>query len=146
MKLYISTKKMTLDIEHEIVLNVSDTKCFGYDLNIDLKDDDKFIKDTLKEGIFKVREDKTWWSFPLYEIINGEIVKFDYTKYQYFADTDRRVALARKIKHLYNSSSETKILRKTFKYIMDTLEIPYPDFFQKYNDVIEAIIKKNPKN
>lgn len=163
MRLYINTKVMTFDeegnlIKHEIILAVSDIEFYGYDLIIDSKDDDKFIKDAWKikyeknkEGKdvikgkqFKVRAD-SWNSFPLYEIVDGEIVSFDYTKYQYFADTDRRIALAFKINDLYNPPAETKILRKTFKYIMDTLDIEYPDYFEKYNDKIETIINKNPK-
>lgn len=163
MKLYINTKKMTFDeennlIEHEIILAVSDIEFYGYDLIIDLKDNDKFIKDTLKikyekdrEGKdviedrqFKVRADG-WNNFPLYEIVNVEIIDFDYTKYDYFANTVRRISLAFKIGDLYNPSSEAKILRKTFKYIMDTLNISYPDFFKKYNDKVEAIINRNPK-
>ena len=162
MILYIDTKKMIFEednIEHEIILKVFDKEFYGYDVKFDLSDDDKFIKDTLKifyknktdkkeieHKEFIIREQHTWNSFPLYEIIDGNIVRFDYAKYQYFTDTDRRVALAFKINDLYNPSSEAKILRKTFKYIMNTLKIPYPDFFQKYNDKIEAIINKNSKN
>lgn len=165
MKLYIGTKKMNFDddsVEHEIILKVSDKEFYGYDIKLNLSNDDKFIKDTLKifykeddkekdtkeidHKEFIIREQKTWWSFPVYEIVNGEIAKFDYTKYQYFANTDRRMALAFKINDLYNPFSELKILRKTLKYIMDTLDIEYPDFFKKYNKKIEAIINKNPKN
>lgn len=163
MKLYVNTKKLSFDeednlIEHEIILAVSDLEFYGYDLIIDLKDDDKFIKDTLKikyekdekgkdvieDKQFKVRVDG-WNAFPLYEIINEKIVSFDYTKYNYFANTVRRMALAFKINDLYNASSEAKILRKTLKYLMDNLDISYPDFFKKYNDKLEAIINKNPK-
>ncbi|GAH43526.1 unnamed protein product, partial [marine sediment metagenome] len=81
----------------------------------------------------------------MYEIKDGKIIPFDYKQYVYFAGTDRRMILAAKIKQLYNPSSEAKILRKTLKYIMDTLAIEYPDFFKKYNDKIEAIINRNPK-
>lgn len=28
---------------------------------------------------------------------------------------------------------------------MDTLEIPYPDFFEKYNSKVEDVINKNSK-
>ncbi len=101
MKLYINTKKLNFDednIEHEIILAVSDLEFYGYDLIIDLKDDDKFIKDTLKikyekdkEGKdvikdkqFKVRSDG-WNAFPLYEIVDGKITDFDYTKYIKFS-------------------------------------------------------------
>jgi len=145
-------------IEHEIVLAVSDLKFYGYDLIIDLKDNNKFIKDTLKikyekdkEGNdvikdkqFEVRADG-WNAFPLYEIINGKIVSFDYTKYKFFAGTNRRIALAFKINDLYNPPSEAKILRNTLKFILDELKLDYPDFFRKYNDKIEAIIDKNSK-
>ena len=95
--------------------------------------------------MFCVREKNTWWSFPLYEIINDKIIDFDHTQYSYFIGTERRMTLAKKVNKLYNPSSEAKILRKTFKYIMDTLNIEYPDFFKKYNDKIEDIINKNPK-
>jgi len=166
MKLFIETKKMSFEeednlIEHEIILRIINTEFYGYDHMIELPDDDKFIKDNLriyykkdKNGketkeidykVFKVREDKTWWSFPLYEIVDGKIKSFDYTKYSYFANTNRRIALASKINKLYNKPSEYKILRKTLKYIMDTLKIEYPDFFKKYNNKIEEVISKNPK-
>lgn len=166
MKLYIDTKKLNFEeednlIEHEIILNVSDKKFYGYDISVNLKNDDKFIKDTLKieykrneEGKktdeidykgFVIKEQETWNSFPLYEIVDEEIIPFDYSRYAYFVNTDRRVVLAFKINDLYNYSSEAKVLRKTFKYIMDTLDIGYPDFFKKYNDKIEEIINKNPK-
>lgn len=163
MKLYINTKKLSFDeednlIEHEIILVVTDLEFYGYDLIMDLKDNNKFIKDTLKikyekdkEGNdvikdkqFKVRADG-WNSFPLYEIVDGKIVSFDYTKFKYFGNTDRRIALAFKVNDLYNPSSEAKILRKTLKYIMDTHNIPYPDFFEKYNRKVEEVANKNPK-
>ncbi len=136
MKLYIDTKKMTFEednIEHEIILKVSDKEFYGYDRKLNHP----------KELV--VREGCTWNSFPLYEIINNKIVSFDYTKYQYFADTDRRMALAFKINELYNPSSEAKILRKTLKHIMDALDIAYPDYFEKYDIKIDAIAEKNPK-
>ena len=60
---------MTFDednIEREIVLNISDNEFYGYDYIID------------KPAEFAIREKDTWNSFPLYEIINGEIVGFDY--------------------------------------------------------------------
>lgn len=148
-------------IIHEIVLEVNDKEIPCYDYVISLSESDKFIKDTLKifykkdkEGrdtkeienkIFAVREQETWWSLPLYEIIESSIEFFDYKKYNYFSRTERRVILARKINQLYNIPSELKTLRKTFKYIMDNFNIPYPDFFKKYNDKIETIINKNPK-
>jgi len=163
MKLYINTKKMVFDednIEHEIILNIQDEEFYGYDKIIELPDDDKFIKDTLKikykkdkdnkdtdeieDKQFIVREQKTWNSFPLYEVINNGIVDFDYTNYAYFADTDRRIALAQKVNALYNPPSEAKILRKTLKKILDHLGIADEDFL-KYNNKVETIIKNNPK-
>ncbi|MBA7555698.1 hypothetical protein ES705_48379 [subsurface metagenome] len=165
MKLYIDTKKMTFEEEangiiHEIILKVLDEKYLCYDYIVKLPDDDKFIEDTLeieyekdKEGnnteeikskMFHVREKATWWNFPLYEIVNGEIVDFDYTKYQYFVDTDRRMILAKKINKLYNPSSEAKILRKILKIIVDKLDIECPEF-QKYYNKIGDIINRNPK-
>ncbi len=165
MKLYLSIKKMTFsegDIEHNIINGVLDKKYLGYDETIELSDNDKFIKDTMKHiykkdkkgedtkeiecEIFDIREKNTWWGFPLYELKDGEIIPFGYTKYDYFANTDRRNVLASKINDLYNPSSELKILRKTLKYIMNTFNIEYPDFFKKYNDKVEEIINKNPKN
>lgn len=163
MKLYLNIKKMTFDeednlIEHEIIFSVNDIEFYGYDLIIDLKDNDKFIKDTLKieygkdkEGKdfienkqFKVRADG-WNSFPLYEIVNGKIISFDYTKYVYFANTDRRIALAFKINELYNPPSEAKIIRKTLKFILSELKLDYPEFLL-YNKKVEGIINKNPKD
>ncbi len=164
MKLFISTKSMTFEednIEHEIILKVSYEEFYGYDEVIELSDNGKFIKDTLKifykkdkKGDdtkeidykeFVIREQKTWNNFPLYELKDGEIILFNYKDYQYFKNTDRRMVLVDKISSLYSSPSELKILRKTFKYIMDTLNIEYPDFFKKYDDKIEEIINKNPK-
>ena len=164
MKLYINTKIMAFNednIEHEIVLFISDKEFYGYDLVIDLPDDDKFIQDTLRikykkdkddkdtdeieDKQFIVREQKTWNSFPLYEIIEGKIVNFDYAKYAYFSGTDRRMALAQKVNALYNPPSEAKILRKTLKKILDHLGIT-DESFEKYNNKVETIIKNNPKN
>jgi len=164
MKLFVSTKKMTFEednIEHEIVLNISDREFLGFDILIELPDNDKFIKDTLqikyKEDKndketdeieykqFLVREQKTWNSFPLYEIINGKIVPFNWENYSYFSGTDRRVMLAGKINELFNLPSELKRLRKTIKFILNELKLDCPEF-QKYNDKIEGMIKKNPKN
>ena len=90
MKIYINTKKITFEednIEHDIVLSVSDNEFLGYDYMIDLPDDDEFIKNTFrieykkdKEGKdtdeieskeFIIREQETWNSFPLYEIIDA---------------------------------------------------------------------------
>ena len=164
MKLYLLTKKMTFkedNIEHEIILGIKDEKFYGYDCLINLPDDDKFIKNTLKiihkkdkEGkdieeieskIFIIREQKTWNSFPLYQLKGGEIIPFDWKNYQYFQNTGRRMFLAFKINELYNLSSEFKILRKTLKYIMDELKLNYPNEFSIMDEKIEEIIKKNPK-
>lgn len=164
MKLYLKITKMNFEednIEHNIIRGMLDKEFLGYDEIIELPNDDKFIKDTLKiiykkdkkgedtkemeRRAFFVREQKTWWGFPLYELKDGEIIPFDYTKYNYFANTNRRNTLAKKINQLYNPPSELKILRKTLKFLMDNLNIPYPDFFKKYNDKIETIINKNPK-
>lgn len=147
------------DIEHEIILSVRIKEFQGYDVSVE--GDDKFIEDTLKifykkdkkgndtDEIdykeFIIREQKTWHSFPLYEIVDEKIIDFDYSKYAYFANTDRRARLARKINELYNPPSEAKILRKTFKYIMDTLGILYPEFFAQYDEKVEEIIEKIPK-
>ena len=163
MKLYINTKKMTFqedNIEHEIVLCVRDIEFYGYDRLIELSDNDKFIKDTLRikykkdkndkdtEEIdykqFIIREDKTWHSFPLYEIIDGEMISFQWKDYSYFLDTDRRMTLASKINELYNQPSEFKILRKTLKVILDHLGIEDEEF-ERYNSKVEKIIEKNPK-
>ena len=165
MKLFISTKEMTFNeednlIKHEIILCVRDMEFYGYDKLIELPDDDKFIKDTLKikykkdkddkdtEEIdykqFIIREDKTWWSFPEYEIIDGNIIPFKWGDYSYFVDTDRRMALASKINELYNQPSEFKILRKTIKTILDHLGI-IDESFEKYNTKVEDTIEKNPK-
>jgi len=165
MKLYINTKKLNFDeddIEHEIILSISDEEFYGYDKLIELPDDDKFIKDVLKieykkdkEGKktkeieykqFRVREQKTWNSFPLYEIIDEKIINFDYNKYSYFSGTDRRMTLAFKINELYNIPSELKILRKTLKYIMDELKLKYPSDFGIMEKKINEIIEKNPKD
>lgn len=167
MKLYINTKKMDFieennEIEHEIIVNATEIEIYGYDFMFEFSNNDKFIKDTLKitykkdkngkdtekieNKIFIVREQETWWSFPIFEIIEGKIVNFNYNKYAYFSRTDRRMILAKKINQLYNIPSELKMLRKTFKYIMDILNIEYPGFFKRYNEKVEDIIDRNPKN
>lgn len=162
MKLYIEFKKMTFDngIEHNIINAISDEGNHLYDLLLELPDDDKFIKDTMrivykkdKDGketneiesrYFIIKEQDTWNSFPLYEYKNGKIIDFDYTQHKYFVDTDRRIALASKINELYNSPSEAKIVRKAIKIIFDKLNIECPEF-QKYYNKIEDVINKNPK-
>lgn len=165
MRLYLSIKKMTFEedsIEHNIINGMLDKEFIGYDETVKLPDDDKFIKDTLriiykkdKDGketneiehkVFDIREKKTWNGFPLYELKDGKIIPFDYTQYSYFSRTNRRMVLGEKISNLYNIFAEMKIQRKTLKYIMDTLDIKYPDFFKKYNNKIENLINKNPKD
>ena len=166
MKLYIDIKKMTFEeenneIEHNIIFMMDNKEFFGYDIIFDVPDDDKFIKDTFKiiykndkdnketkeieSTVFVIREQDSWWSFPIYEIVSEKIIPFDYKKYQYFAGTNRRIALGKKVSTLYNFYSEMKIHRKTLKYIMDTLQISYPENFEKYNTKIEELISKNPK-
>ena len=164
MKLYINTKKMIFEednIEHEIVLNVSDNEFYGYDILMELPDDDKFIKDTFKieykkdkdgkdtdeieNKMFRIREIETWWSFPNYEIINGEIVLFEWRNYSYFLGTERRMALAEKINILYNVPSELKILRETLAYIMNELHLIFPPDYDIMNAKINEVIAKNPK-
>ena len=165
MKLYINTKEMAFEeennlITHEIVLKVSDTEFLCYDYKITLPDNNSFIANTLeieyekdKEGnntdkvknkMFRVREQNTWWSFPLYEIIDGKITSFDYAQYEYFADADRRMALAKKVNKQYNPPAEAKIQRQTLKAILDHLGI-VDEKFEKYNKKVERIIEKNPK-
>ena len=53
MKLYINIKSMAFDeennkIEHNIISSMSDKEFYGYDTLIELPDNDKFIKNTLK--------------------------------------------------------------------------------------------------
>lgn len=163
MILYIEYKKMTFEdnIEHYIVNSISNKEFYSYDEIIELDENDKFIKDTFrtiykkdKDGKdtdeienehFVIKEQATWWNFPLYEVIDGEIVDFDYTKYSYFADTDRRNILAEKIKNLYHPSSEAKIIRKTLKKILDHLGMT-DEGFERYNMKIDQIIKNNKKD
>jgi len=149
MKLYIDTKKMIFDeddVEKEVITKVKNVKFLHYDYVIELPDDDIFIQNNYHkdDNSFHIREENTWWSFPLYQIVDGKIISFDYTKYQYFADTDRRMALAKKINKLYNPASEAKLARKTLKKILDHLEMK-DDKFEKYNTKIEQIIIHNPK-
>ena len=150
MKLYLEITKMTFEdnIEHNIIRGILNEDFLGYDEIVELPDDDKFIQDTLRETdegiVFDVREKDTWWGYPLYELKNGKIKSFDYTQYAYFADTDRRNMLAKKIHRLYNPSSEAKILRKAIKILFDELNVECPKF-QKYYNKIEDVINKNPK-
>ena len=140
MQLYIETKLMTLeDGEHELILRAEEEEFFGYDKiinsNVLSKEEDKYI----------VREKNSWWGFPLYEIKNNKIINFDYSKYSYFLNTERRNKLAFKIKELYNPASEFKILRKTLVYILNELNLNYPDEFSIMNKKINEIIERNPK-
>ena len=137
--MYIQTKTLTLEgKEYEVVINASDKIFLGYDIEIETdiikKKDDKYI----------VREQLTWDSLPIYEVRNNEVIEFDYTKYSYFTEMERRKVLSRKIRKQYNPSSELKIIRKTLKTILDYLEIA-DEGFLKYNNKVESIIKKIPK-
>ena len=163
MKLYISTKSMTFDednIEHEIILSVRSNEFLGYDILIELPDNDEFIQNTLKieykkdkddketEEIehkqFIVREQNTWNSFPLFEYKNGKIISFDWGNYSYFTSTNRRNMLTMKINELYNPPAEAKVIRRTIKLILDKLDMECPEF-EKYNQKVYNIISKFPK-
>lgn len=144
MLVYLEIRNMTFEdnIEHQIILRASKEDFSGSDETIETE----FGLEETEDGKhFITREQKTWFSFPLYELKNGKIRNFDYTKYQYFADSDRREMLVGKISDLYHPSSESKIIRKTLKKILDHLEITDEDF-EKYNNKIKAIINKNPKD
>lgn len=161
MKLYLAITEMIFEednIEHNIIRGMSDKEFLTYDEVVELSDDklikkvykevykkDKNGKDTKEiEGkIFLIKEG--WEGLPLYEFKDGGIIPFDYTKYAYFDRTRRRGMLKKRISEICNPPAEAKIMRKTLKYIMDILNIEYPDFFKKYNDKIETIINKNPK-
>ena len=163
MRLFIDLKKMTLDddIEYNIINGIVDKEFLGYDIAIDIPDDDKFIQDTIRiiykkdqDGkdtdeielrYFIIKEQETWFNFPIYQLKDGKIEDFDYTQFIYFPGTDRRVALADKISRTYNAPSEIKMLRKTLKMVLDHLQI-VDDDFQKYNDKVESIINGIPKN
>ena len=141
MILYLETKVMALeDGEHEIILKADDKEFFGYERIVDSD-----ILSKNEEGIYIVREQETWWSFPLYEFKDDEIIPFDYTKYSYFTNTERRMALAEKINILYNPASEFKILRETLAYIMDELHLNFPPDYGIMNTKINEVIAKNPK-
>lgn len=145
MLIYLGIRNMTFEednVERQIILRASKEEFDGYDEAIETK---RKLEETEDGKHFITREQKTWFSFPLYELKNGKIRDFDYTKYQYFANTDRREMLVGKISDLYHPSSEAKILRKTTKIILDHLGIIDKDF-EKYNSKIKAIISKNPKN
>ena len=141
MKLYLETKLMTLeDGEHEIILRADDKEFFGYDRIVNSD-----ILSKNEEDIYIVREQETWWSFPLYEFKDDEIIPFDYTQYSYFINTERRMALAEKINILYNVPSELKILRETLAYIMNELHLIFPPDYDIMNAKINEVIAKNPK-
>ena len=146
MLVYLEIKNMTFEeetdsINHQIITYASKEKIDGFDEVIETKRKLMEIED---DTCFITREQNTWFSFPLYELKDGKIIDFDYTKYQYFADSDRREMLVGKISDLYNAPSEAKILRKTLKKILDHLGIADEDFL-KYNNKVETIIKNNPK-
>lgn len=135
--IYLQTKKMTFDeednlIEHEIILDISDVDNYS-DYSLDIEWDFNT----------KVKDD-SWYSFPLFEYKDNRIIPFDYTKYIYFANTDRRIALASKINELFNPSAEIKIIRQTLKFILDKLKLDYPEFLL-YNNKVEELINKIPK-
>jgi len=141
MKLYLETKLMTFeDGEHEIILRADDKEFYGYDRTVNSDILSKNEKD-----IYIVREQETWWSFPLYEFKDDEIIPFDYTQYSYFVNTERRMALAEKINLLYNPASEFKILRETLAYIMNELHLIFPPDYDIMNKKINEVIAKNPK-
>ena len=141
MILYLETKLMTFeDGEHEIILRADDKDFFGYDRIVN---SDILSKDA--KDIYIVREQETWWSFPLYEFKDDEIIPFDHTQYSYFVNTERRMALAEKINILYNVPSELKILRETLAYIMNELHLIFPSDYDIMNTKINEVIAKNPK-
>ena len=144
MLVYLEIRNMTFEdnIEHQIILRASKEDFSGCDETIETEFE---LEETENGEHFITREQKTWFSFPLYELRNSKIRNFDYTKYQYFADSDRREMLVGKISDLYHPSSESKIIRKTLKTILDHLEIT-DEGFEKYNTKIEELISKNPKN
>ena len=162
MKLYIELKEMTFDdgIEYKIINGMSDREFPCYDVVIDIPDNDKFIKDTMQivykkdekgnetneieSRWFITKEQETWYNYPLYQLKDNEIIPFDYTRHRYFTDTERRVAVAEKIGHVYNLPSEVKLIRKTLKTILDNLGLEDKKFIT-YNTKIEKIIEKNPK-
>ena len=145
MKIYIETKKLTFEgdnIEHELILKIKEEEFLEYDIILDLDND---ILSKNEEGEYIVREQESWFNFPLFEIKNNKIIDFDYTKYSYFLNTERRMMLASKINELYNIPSEFKILRETLSYIMNEIKLTFPSDFDKMNTKINKIIEVNPK-
>ena len=141
MILYLETKIITLeDGDHEIVLRANDKESPGYDRTVDV-----IVLAIDEYNKYIVREQVSWWSFPLYEVKDDQMIPFDYTQYAYFNNTERRNKLAERISEYFPISAELKILRKTLRYIMDYGLIPYPEFFEKYDARVEELIEKNPK-
>ena len=141
MKIYIETKLMIFeDGEHELILKAKSEIFYGYDFFIE----EGILKACKMGGDYIIREENTWWSFPLFEIIDGNIMDFNPFDYDYFNETDRRNKLAEKIKEAYNPPSENKIMRKTLKTILDNLGLK-DESFERYNNKVESIIKKIPK-
>ena len=144
MLVYLEIREMTFEdsIEHKILLRASKEDFPSCDEAIETQ---YKLEETEDGKHFITREQETWFSFPLYELKNGKIKDFDYTKYEYFNNSVRREILVEKISDLYHPSSEAKILRKTLKKILDHLGIE-DESFNKYNNKVEAIINKNPKS
>ena len=138
--MYIQLKTLTLeDGDHEVVLNASDEFFLAHDIEIDCdiikKRNDKYI----------VREQETWDSLPIYEIVDGNVMNFNPYDYVYFTKMKRRKALSGKIRKQYNLSAEIKTMRKTLNKILKHIELK-DESFDKYNKKVENIIEKIPKN
>ena len=145
MKIYLYTKEMDFEDGNHIIILEAQNKMFATcDAEIIVNKDHDILKNK-KDDFYRTRESDTWNSFPIWEVVNGEIISFNYNNYEYFQDTDRRKILGKKVGHLYNIPSELKIMRKTLKYIMDTLQITYPNDFERFNKKVEKLIAKNPK-
>jgi len=138
--MYIQTKTLTLEnIEHEVVLKASDTSFLAYDVEIETDIIEK------KDGKYIVREQETWDSLPIYEIVDGNVMNFNPYDYVYFTKMKRRKALSGKIRKQYNLSAEIKTMRKTLNKILKHIELK-DESFDKYNKKVENIIEKIPKN
>lgn len=169
MKIYLELKPMTFEeenneIEHYLIFGAREEEFYGYDEILELPESHWFITKARKEVYRKnmltgknegleyvqyiVKEQGSWFNFPLYELKAGEIIEFDFTAYSYFSNTDRRIMLGRKVSRQYNVSAELKILRKTIEQVIEHLSIKDSSnlqSFKKYNNRIENIIKKYPK-
>jgi hypothetical protein len=169
MKIYLELKPMTFEeenneIEHCLIFGAREEYFYGYDEILELPENHWFIKKARKEvyrkniltgkneGIdyiqYVTKEQKSWYNYPLYELKNGEIIEFDFTEYQYFSNTDRRIMLGRKVSRQYNISAELKILREAIKNIAEQTGIKNNkelELFNKYNNRVENIINKFPK-